>query len=419
MQGDTAGYQRAEAVYATHGVDVAAALHRLTTVSIALPCWQGDDVKGFEDNSVAGSHEDMTLSGASRGRARNADELRQDMAQALRLIPGAHRVGLHASYRDSGTHLDRDAIGVEHFAGWIDWAREQKLGLDFNPTLFSHPLSADGFTLSHPDAGVRAFWVSHCQRSRAIAAEIAQQLGGTCVNNLWIPDGYKDMPVDRFSPRRRLIDSLDAIYLADPKRAGVVDTLESKLFGIGSETYVVGSHEFYLGYASSRGLTLCLDAGHFHPTESVADKVSSMFCYFDSLHLHFSRGVRWDSDHVVSFDDQTRAIAGELVRGDCLEKTHWGADFFDPSINRVAAWVIGARSILKSVLYALLEPNAALLEQEQRWDYTRRLATFEASKTLPFGEVWEHFCRSQGVPGEWEWMREIERYEAEVLSSRE
>jgi len=326
-------FEQAKEMYATVGVDVENALEVLASTPISLHCWQGDDVRGFEnDGTELGSG--LAVTGNYPGRARSIDELRQDLEQVLSLLPGKHRLNLHAMYGDfGGKAVDRDAIEVGHFQSWIDWCKVQGIGMDFNPSCFSHPKADDGLTLSHPDKGIREFWVRHCQASRRIGAAAGEQLGTACVTNVWIPDGMKDLPADRLSFRQRLEQSLDDIFAQPLNKAHNIDAVESKLFGIGSESFVVGSHEFYLGYAAKNQTALCLDAGHFHPTESIADKVSSVLMYVPHLLLHVSRGVRWDSDHVVLFDDATQAIMQELVRCDALGQTHIGLDFFDASIN--------------------------------------------------------------------------------------
>ena len=338
---------------------------------------------------------------------------------ALKLIPGQHRLNLHAIYGDfSGGTADRDAIELKHFQGWIDWCRSNQLGLDFNPSCFAHDKANDGLTLSHPDEGIRSFWIEHCKRARSIAAEMGKQLNSPSVTNVWVPDGYKDQPADRLAPRQRLTDSLNQIFTEQLSPNYNLDAVECKLFGIGSESYVVGSHEFYMGYAIQNQKVLCLDAGHFHPTEGIADKISSVLQYVPEILLHVSRGVRWDSDHVVLLDDPTKAIMEELVRCDALKRTHIGLDFFDASINRIAAWTIGTRAAQKALLLALLEPRAALRDAELAGDYTTRLALMEGMKTMPFGEIWEEFCRRQNTPGENEWLSEVKNYEQAVLSNR-
>jgi len=411
-------FQMAAERYAELGVDVAAALKTLQQVPISLHCWQGDDVGGFEnDEGLTGGG--IQATGNYPGKARSADELRSDFECALRLLPGRHRMNLHASYAETGGRaVERDELAPEHFAAWIAWAKEHELGLDFNPTYFSHPLSADGFTLASADSGVRQFWIRHGIACRRIGAAMGRQLGTPCVTNVWIPDGFKDIPADRKSPRERLRESLDEIFREQLDPRHNLDAVESKLFGIGSESYVVGSHEFYLGYAVANKKLLCLDSGHFHPTEGIADKISAVLEFVDELLLHVSRGVRWDSDHVVILSDDLRAIAEEVVRGEFLGRVHIGLDFFDASINRVAAWVIGARAMIKALLIALLEPSAKLRALEAAGDFTARLATLEELKTLPFGAVWDYYCLEQGVPVGGAWLEQVKQYEREVLAGR-
>jgi L-rhamnose isomerase len=412
-------YAAAREMYAGLGVDTDQALATLGSIPISLHCWQGDDVGGFEREGSVLSGGGIQAIGNYPGKARTLAELRQDLAQALQLIPGRHRLNLHACYADlRGKKIGRDEYSLEHFQSWIDWCAERGLGLDFNPTFFSHELAADRFTLSHPDAAVRRFWIRHAIACRRIAAAAGQQLRSAAVTNIWIPDGAKDLTIDRQGPRERLEAALDEIFAEHFAPAHHLDAVEAKLFGLGSESYVVGSHEFYLGYAVTRQKLLCLDAGHFHPTESLADKISSILQFVPGLLLHVSRGVRWDSDHVVIMDDQTRAIAEELVRGDYLSRTHIGLDFFDASINRVAAWVIGTRSTLKCLLAALLEPSPKLRQFERAGDFTSRLALLEELKTLPLGAVWEEHCRRQDVPPGAGWIDEIKTYERKVQSHR-
>lgn len=414
----TIPYSSAQEAYAALGVDTDAALHTLGSTPISIHCWQGDDVGGFEsDAGLTGGG--IQTTGNYPGKARTLTELRADLEKALSLIPGQHRLNLHACYADlSGGKVERDCYSTAQFQSWIDWAKALGVGLDFNPTFFSHPLANDGATLSHPDAGVRDFWIAHGIACRKIAAEMGRQLGGKTVTNFWIPDGSKDLPIDRKGPRERLAASLDAIFAEKVGAEFNLDAVECKLFGIGSESYVVGSHEFYLAYAVSRGLSICLDAGHFHPTESLADKISSVLQFTPELLLHVSRGVRWDSDHVVLFDDATRSIMEELVRGNFLSRTHIGLDFFDASINRLSAWVTGTRSAQKALLAALLDPLAKLREAEASGDYGTRLALLEEAKTLPLGVVWDEFCRRQGVPVGPAWIDEVKNYEKAVLSKR-
>jgi L-rhamnose isomerase len=411
-------YAAARERYAEFGVDADAAIAKLATIPISLHCWQGDDVGGFEDTGAALGG-GLAVTGNYPGKARTPIELRSDLAKAYSLIPGKHRLNLHASYGEfGGKRVDRDAVGVEHFAGWIDWAKSHGLGLDFNPTYFAHPKAADGYTLAHPDEAIRKFWVRHGINCRRIGAAMGKALGTPTVTNVWIPDGSKDTPADRKSPRERLMKSLDEVFAEplDPKHN--LDAVEGKLFGIGSESYVVGSHEFYLGYAVTRRKLLCLDAGHYHPTESLADKLSAVLCHLDRVLLHVSRGVRWDSDHVVTLGDDLLAIGQELVRGDYFSRVHIGLDFFDASINRVAAWVIGTRAMLKALLIALLEPTQKLRDAEAAGDYTSRLALSEEFKTLPLGAVWDYYCQRQGVPAGANWLADVKRYEADVLSKR-
>ena len=409
--------------YAAIGVDTEAVMQRLATIPVSLHCWQGDDVGGFERSGGAAVGDGLAVTGHYPGKARTPDELRQDASKALSLIPGRHRLNLHAFYLEHGGQaVDRDAIGPEHFAGWMDWAKAQYdgagLGIDFNPTCFAHPKSADGFTLAHPDPAIREFWIEHCRRCRAIGAAFGQTLGTPCVTNVWVPDGYKDTPADRFAPRQRLAESLDRVFEEAIDPGLNLDAVESKLFGIGSESYVVGSHEFYLGYAVSRGKLPCLDAGHFHPTEAIGEKISAVMLYVDELLLHVSRGVRWDSDHVVTLTDDLRLIAQSIVQDGFERRVHIGLDFFDASINRLAAWVIGVRCTIKALMLAMLEPTARLRELELAGDHTARLAIQEEAKTLPFGAVWDAYCLKQGVPVGEDWLDEVKRYEAEVLSRR-
>lgn len=412
-------YASAREQYAALGVDTERAIATLSRTPVSIHCWQGDDVGGFEKAGAMLSGGGIQATGNYPGKARSLDELREDLDQALSLIPGRHRLNLHACYADlSGGRVDRDAYTVTQFKGWIDWCKARGLGMDFNPSYFSHPLAADGLTLSHPDARIRKFWIDHGVACRKIGAEIARELGSPTVTNFWIPDGSKDLPFDRKAPRERLAESLDEIFSAPVDRALNLDAVESKLFGIGSESYVVGSHEFYLAYAVKNQLLYCLDAGHFHPTENLADKISSILQFVPRLLLHVSRGVRWDSDHVVLMDDPTRALMEEVVRGGFLDRTHIGLDFFDASINRIAAWVIGTRSTLKALLAALTEPSSLLRQAEEAGDFTSRLALLEEAKTLPLGAVWGEYCARHDVPADAGWIARIKAYEAAVLSKR-
>jgi L-rhamnose isomerase len=411
-------FELAKEAYLEVGVDVEAALSKMTETPISIHCWQGDDVVGFEEGAGAlGSG--LAVTGNYLGKARTINELRQDIEKAISLIPGNHRLNLHAIYGDfQGKKVDRNEIAPDHFESWFSFCKENQLGMDFNPSCFSHPKAADGLTLSHPDKGTRDFWIEHCQASRKISAAAGKALGSPCVTNIWIPDGMKDTPVDRAGFRDRLEKSLDQVISEKLSPEYHLDAVESKLFGIGSESFVVGSHEFYMGYAMKNQTLLCLDAGHFHPTEGIADKISSVIRYVPEILLHVSRGVRWDSDHVVTYDDQTRAIFEELVRTDALSKTHIGLDFFDASINRIAAWVIGVRASQKCLLSALLEPFDKLKECELNGDYTTRLALLEEAKALPMGVVWNEFCRRQNVPEGLHWLNEVKEYEKTVLSAR-
>ena len=411
-------YRLAKERYAMLGVDTDQALDTLARIPISLHCWQGDDVGGFEspDAELGGG---LAATGNYPGKARNADELRSDLDKAYGLIPGTHRLNLHAIYAETGGQkMERNELRPGHFSRWVDWAKDRGHGMDFNPTCFSHPMAESGFTLSSYDEGIRQFWIEHCIACRKIGEHIGRELGTPCVTNIWIPDGFKDIPVDRKAPRMLLKDSLDKILAEkiDPKYN--LDSVESKLFGIGSESYVVGSHEFYLGYAITNNILLCLDSGHFHPTEVISDKLSSVLTFLDEVLLHISRGVRWDSDHVVILSDELQAIAQEIVRGDFLHRVYIGLDFFDASINRVAAWVIGTRNALRALLMALLEPNDQLREMEVAGDYTHRLALLEELKGLPFGAVWDYFCLQQGVPVGISFVDEIRAYEEQELSKR-
>lgn len=412
-------YELARERYAEFGVDTEAALTQLQQLSISVQCWQGDDVGGFERAGAALADGGIQVTGNYPGKARTVAELRADAEKAFALIPGRHRFNLHAMYGEfGGRQVDRDAITPEHFQGWIDWAASRQLKLDFNATCFSHPLAASGFTLSHADPAVRAFWIEHVKRCRAISAVMGRRLGSPCLHNLWIPDGMKDLPADRWSPRARLRDSLDEIFQTAYSSDEMKDAVESKLFGLGSEAYVVGSFEFYLGYALRNDKIICLDLGHFHPTETVADKLSALLQFFPELLLHVSRGVRWDSDHVVILNEEVRAVAEEIVRCQALTRVHLALDYFDASVHRVAAWVIGTRATLKALLLALLEPREQLRQFESAGDYSGRLALLEEIKTLPFGAVWDYYCVKMDVPAGMAWFNELKRYEQEVTSLR-
>lgn len=400
-------------------MDTERALAALGKIALSVHCWQGDDVAGFE-NPGGPLEGGIAATGNYPGKARTPDELRADLDLAYSLLPGRHRLSLHAIYAETGDKkIPRNELTPEHFTGWVDWARANGHGLDFNPTCFSHPLAADGFTLAHPDPAIRTFWIEHCIAARRIGASFGRALGTPSITNIWVPDGMKDSPVDRLTPRLRLREALDAVFAAPIDPDENRDAVEAKLFGLGSESYVVGSHEFYLGYAVGRpGVLLCLDAGHFHPTETIADKISSTLLYTSELLLHVSRGVRWDSDHVVTLTDDLQAIAQEIVRADALDRTHIGLDFFDASINRVAAWTIGSRNALRALLLALLEPRGELRALEGAGDYGGQLALLEELKGLPWGAVWDQFCLQEGVPIGGRYMDAIRAHEATILPQR-
>ncbi|MCO5783907.1 L-rhamnose isomerase [Citrobacter meridianamericanus] len=410
-------WELAKLRFAAVGIDVEAALRQLDRLPVSMHCWQGDDVAGFEnpEGSLTGG---IQATGNYPGKARNATELRADLEQALSLIPGPKRLNLHTIYLESETPVARDKIKPEHFKNWVEWAKTNQLGLDFNPSCFSHPLSADGFTLAHADETIRQFWIDHCKASRRVSAYFGEQLGTPSVMNIWIPDGMKDITVDRLAPRQRLLEALDEVISEKLDPAHHIDAVESKLFGIGAESYTVGSNEFYMGYATSRQTALCLDAGHFHPTEVISDKISAAMLYVPRLLLHVSRPVRWDSDHVVLLDDETQAIASEIVRHNLFDRVHIGLDFFDASINRIAAWVIGTRNMKKALLRALLEPTEQLRQLEASGDYTARLALLEEQKSLPWQAVWEMYCQRHDTPAGSQWLDSVRAYEKEILSKR-
>jgi len=412
-------YPLARERYAELGVDTDSALATLAGVPLSLHCWQGDDVGGFEKPEAALSGGGIQVTGNYPGKARSAGELRADLEKALSLIPGNHRVNLHASYGEfGGKAVDRDQIEPAHFQGWVSWAKARDTKLDFNATLFSHPKADDGWTLSHRDPSVRSFWVEHVKRCRAISAYMGRELGGACLHNLWIPDGCKDAPADRWTPRKLLRESLDALYATEYSPAEMKDAVECKLFGIGSESYVVGSHEFYLGYALARSKIICLDLGHFHPMESIADKISALLEYSGELLLHLSRGVRWDSDHVVILNDDVRAAMEEIVRGHALGRVHLALDYFDGSMNRIGAWVIGARAAQKALLAALVSPHDRLNRAERAGDSFARLALMEEARTLPLGAVWDYYCLKSHVPTGLDLIDDVHGYERAVLSKR-
>lgn len=411
-------YKIAKKMYAKIGIDTDAVLEKVKQIPISMHCWQGDDVMGFEgSDELTGG---IQTTGNYPGKARNGEELRADIEKAMSLIPGKHKVNIHANYAEmDGEKVDRDALTPAHFKKWVDWAKKNGIGLDFNETYFSHPKSESGLTLSSGDEEIRKFWVEHGKRCRKIGEHFGKELGKTCVTNLWVPDGYKDITVDKLAPRKRLKASLDEIFAEkiDPKYN--LDAVESKVFGIGSESYVVGSHEFYMGYVGqNEDVMLTLDAGHFHPTEMISGKISSIFTFKDKLLLHVSRPVRWDSDHVVIFDDELCAIMQELNRNDLFDKTYIALDFFDASINRIAAWVIGMRNTIKAMIFAMLEPVDVLKNAEAEGDLTTRLAMLEEYKSYPFAAVWDYYCAMMDVPVKESWLDDVRAYEKEVLAKR-
>lgn len=411
-------YESAKQRYEALGVDVESALNKLKDIPISVHCWQGDDVIGLEGSGRALSGGIQTT-GNYPGRARNFEELTSDFLKAMSLVPGKKRISLHASYAvfEDGEQVDRDQLEPKHFDKWIAFAKENGLGIDFNPTFFSHPMVKDNLTLSSPEEEVRQFWVRHGIACRRISSYIAQQLGDQVVCNVWIPDGYKDVPADRLGPRMRLKQSLDEIFAE--KLPGVIDCVESKVFGIGMEAFTVGSSEFYIAYAASRpGVYDLLDNGHYHPTEVVSDKIPSLLAFFDKIPLHVTRPVRWDSDHVVLYEDEVKEIAKEIVRNNATDRVLIGLDFFDASINRVAAWVVGTRSMEKALLFALLQPWDELKKLQDSCRFTELMMMNEELKTLPFGDIWEHYCETQGVPGGKEWYDTVAQYENYVLSKR-
>lgn len=382
-----------------------------------MHCWQGDDVKGFltPDGELTGG---IMATGNYPGAAHTPEQLRQDLEKAFSLIPGKHKLNLHAMYLDTDEPVDLNEIEPKHFEKWVAWAKEQGVGLDFNPTFFSHPMMKDGLTLAHPDKEVRDYWIEHGKRARKIAEYMGKEIGQTCIDNFWMPDGMKDNPIDRLSPRQRLMESLDEIFSEEINEEYTQDAVESKLFGLGAEAYTVGSHEFYMGYGLTRNKLICLDAGHFHPTEVISNKLTSLALFSKGIMLHVSRPVRWDSDHVVIMDDELQEIGKELVRNDLLGKTAIGLDFFDATINRIAAWAIGTRNTQKSLLKAMLEPIAELKEAERNFDFTKRIAFTEELKDFPYADVWNYFCEINNVPVGMDWYQEVLQYEKEVLSKR-
>nr|WP_041640106.1 L-rhamnose isomerase [[Mannheimia] succiniciproducens] len=409
-------YELAKKQFADIGVDTEQALALLDQLPISMHCWQGDDVSGFEQGAGALSGGIQTT-GNYPGKARTPQELRADLDKAVSLIPGKKRLNLHASYLEADHRVDRNEVKPEHFANWVAWAKANNMGLDFNPTYFSHPLSAEA-TLSHQNKEIRDFWIEHGKACRKISEYFGKELGTASVMNIWIPDGSKDFVVDKFAPRQRLVEALDEIIAEKIDAKYHLDAVESKLFGIGVESYTVGSNEFYAAYAVSRGTALCLDAGHFHPTEVISDKISAVMPFVQHLLLHVSRPVRWDSDHVVLLDDETQAIAGEIIRNQLFDRVHIGLDFFDASINRIAAWVIGTRNMQKALLRALLEPTDELRALENARDFGSRLALLEEQKSLPWQAVWDMYCERHNVPVGRRWLDEVRAYEKTVLSQR-
>lgn len=408
-------YSRAKDVYKALGVDTDKAIADLKKVPLSIHCWQGDDVTGLESGGALTGG--IMATGNYPGKARTGDELRADITKAFSLIPGKKKLNLHAMYAEfDGERVDRDKINVSHFSKWLAWAKEEGAGLDFNPTIFSHDMFTDNMSMTHPDEKIRRFWIEHGKRTREIGAEFGKQLGMPCVNNVWIADGMKDTPADRMGSRKRLIDALDEVFETKYDKAHLVDAVESKLFGIGSESFVPGSFEFYMGYAVKNNLALCLDSGHYHPTETIADKISSALLYLDNILLHTSRGIRWDSDHVTTLSDDTKLIARECVQAG-LGRIFCALDFFDASINRIAAWVIGSRAFLKALLLGMLE-LPAIKAAEQKFDYTTRLALIEEEKQLPWGAVWDRFCVECGVPAGFDWLDDVRQYESDVLLKR-
>lgn len=411
-------YEEAKQMYAGLGVDTDKALETLKNIPISMHCWQGDDVTGFDhEGPLTGG---IQATGDYPGKARTPEELMADIDKVLSLVPGKHKLNLHANYAifENGEFVDRDKLEPKHFRKWVEFAKERGLGLDFNPTYFSHDKVKDGLTLSSPDEEIRRFWIDHGKACIRISQYFAEELGQPCAMNIWIPDGYKDIPADRLGPRARFKDSLDQILSIDYDREKVLVCLESKVFGIGMESYTVGSSEFTMNYAAKNGILSLMDNGHYHPTEVVSDKISSLLLFSDKIALHVTRPVRWDSDHVVLFDDETREIAKEIVRNDALDRVLLALDFFDASINRISAWIVGMRNMQKALLYALLSPNKQMKEMQDQNRFTELMMLQEEVKTYPFGAVWDYFCESQGVPVRETWFEEVKKYEEEVLSFR-
>jgi L-rhamnose isomerase len=412
-------YRLARERYSDLGVDVDSALGVLAGTPVSIHCWQGDDVTGFENIEKGVSGGGLQATGNYPGKAKDINELRDDLEQVLDMVPGRHRVSLHAMYGDFWDEaVDRDGIEIRHFESWVEWPGENGVGLDFNSTMFGHRNADSGFTLSSKDPGVRGFWVEHVKRCRGISAEIGRRLGTPCVHNLWVPDGMKDTAVDKSGYRELLKESLDEIYSVEYSPDHLLDSVESKLFGLGSESFVVGSHDFYLGYAVSRGVMPCLDLGHYHPTESVADKVSAIMPFVSGVMLHVSRGVRWDSDHVVVLNDDVKDVFHEIVRGGYLDRAHIGLDYFDASINRIGAWVTGIRATQKALLYALLEPVGMMKGYEEEGDYFSRMALLEEMKSMPWGAVWEGYCHENSVLNGVELVERVKEFEKKTQTSR-
>lgn len=412
-------YEYAKAQYAALGVDTDAALKQMDKIKISLHCWQTDDVGGFETPDAELSGGGIQVTGNYPGKATSIAQMRADLDKVMELVPGKQRLNLHAIYGEFGGKLvDRNEIDVEHFQGWIDWAKERGMGLDFNATCFSHPRAADGFTLSSKNEENRKFWVEHVARCRKIAAEMGKQLGTPCVHNTWIPDGSKDTPVDRNGYRTLLKKSLDEAFAVEYPKELMKDAVESKLFGIGAESMTVGSHDFYLGYAIKNNKLICLDNGHFHPTEQVGDKISACLQFVDEVLLHVTRGVRWDSDHVVTYNDEIQLIASEIIRSNAIDRVNVGLDYFDASLNRIGAYVVGLRAAQFAFLNALLEPLDTLKKYEENGQYFERLALLEVMKTKPLGAVYDYYCMINNVPVAQDYIAEIQSYEKDVLSKR-
>ena len=407
-------YEYAKELYADFGVDADKAVKEFSEIKISLHCWQGDDIKGFEAKTVKSEN---VVTGNYPYAARNASELRADIEKVFSLSPSSHKLNLHSVYAEN-TDKGRDELEIDAFSGWIEWARKNKVGLDYNPSFFAHEMMDNGMSLASPKKDVREFWIRHGQSSREIAYGLGKALGEVCVCNLWIPDGLKDDPADRLYFRRLLTDSLNRIFNKKYDKKYLVDTLEGKLFGIGTECFVAGSYDYYLAYAIKNNIGICLDSGHYHPTESIADKFSALCDFTDDILLHISRGVRWDSDHVVKYDDTLNSIMTEAKRADMLKKLHIGLDYFDASINRIFAWAVGLRNADRALLTALLEPTERIKEAEKAGDYGLRLALSEEAKALPSSAVWEYLCLTKNVPAGMEWLKEVKSYESEVLRKR-